>query len=111
MRVKAILPGLILILLTGAANATAQTPSFSVQAGGGITLVDEGHNLSAGVVFTPLSRLSLIASVERTHLNTRVEYDDTPFGRQITSRFRGGTMTAVSGAVRLSLFPEGRLTP
>lgn len=111
MRARLAVSVFFLALVAAAIPAGAQTPSFSVQAGGGVTLVDQGHNLSAGVVFTPLSRLSLIASVERTHLDTRIEYDDTPFGRQISSRFRGGTMTAVSGALRLSLFPEGRLTP
>ena len=111
MRAATILLAFLAIIPATAHPARAQTPSFSVQAGGGLTLVDEGHNLSAGVVFTPLSRLSLVANIERTHLDTQIIVSDTPFGEQVTSRFRGGTMTAVSAAVRVSLFPEGRLTP
>lgn len=100
-----------LLLSAGTVSANDQTPSVSVQAGGGLTLLDTGHNLSAGVAFSPLARVTLLLGVERTHLETQATYGDTPIGPQVASVFRGGTMTAVSGTIRVSLFPEGRLTP
>ena len=109
MRVLLILT--LLFLPAGAAPANAQTPSVSVHAGGGLTVVDTGHNLSAGLAFSPVSRVTLMLDAERAHLNSRVTASDTPRGEQVTSLFRGGTLTAVTGSIRVSLFPEGRVTP
>ena len=110
MRVIAILSSFL--LLGVAARAEAQTPSVSVQAGGGLTLFDTGHNFSAGIAFSPLSRVTLMVEANRAHLNSRVTHTHEPGGRLVgTSAFRGGTMTAVTGTLRLSLFEEGHWTP
>jgi hypothetical protein len=102
----------VLLLSAGAVQAAAQTSSLSAHAGGGLTLLDAGHNLSGGVAWSPLSRVTLMLGVERTHLDSRVTTQtDGPGGHPITSRFRGGTLTAVSGTIRVSLFAEGRVTP
>lgn len=99
-------------LLLSAGAAGAQTSSVSAQAAGGLTLIDAGHNLSAGVAWSPLSRVRFMLGVERTHLDSRVStHIDGPSGQPITSLFRGGTLTAVSGTIRVSLFPDGRVTP
>ncbi len=99
------------LLLAGATAAGAQTPSVSVHAGGGPTLVDAGHHLSAGFAVSPWSRVTLIVDAERTHLNSRTTESHDYGGNRVTSSFRGGTMHALTGSLRVSLFPEGRLTP
>ena len=97
-----------LLLSVGDAVASAQSlaPSVSIQAGGGPTLVDRGHHLSAAFGFSPLSRVTLFLDVERTHLSSRITRTD-----HSSSTFRGGTMTAVSGEVRVGLWPADRVTP
>ena len=108
---KAIILSSALLVSAGLATASAQTPSVSIHAAGGPTLVDTGHNLSAGLSFSPLSRVTFTLDAERTHLNSRITESEDPGGHRVTSSFRGGTMNAVTGSVRVSLFPEGRLTP
>lgn len=108
---KAIILSSVLLLSAGVAPSAAQTPSVSVHAGGGPTVVDTGYNVSAGLAFSPWSRVTLMVDAERTHLNTRTSESQDPGGHRVTSSFRGGTMNAVTGTVRVSLFPEGRLTP
>ena len=97
---------LVLTSLPAAASGQAASPSVSIQAGAGPTLVDAGHHLSAAVGFSPLSRMTLFLEVQRTQLSSRVTR--TPHS---VSRFRGGTLTAVSGELRLGLFPTDRVTP
>lgn len=103
---------LVLVLMPGRASgqtsATAQPglDRLSLQAGAGPLLQSGGHNVSAALGFSPLSRLDLLVSVERTHL---------PFERETFtggySLTRGGTLTTVSGEVRVSFLPPHRVSP
>lgn len=93
---------------------TGQTPDtarsgldrFTVHVGAGPLLQSGGHTLSAAFGFSPISRVDLLVNVERDHL---------PFQRETFSGgyslTRGGTLTAVSGEVRASLFPLDRVSP
>ena len=69
-------------------------------------IVDAGHNVSVSVGFSPVSRLTLFVDVQRTQLSSR-----TTRSERESSSFRGGTMTAVSGEVRVGLWPAHRATP
>jgi hypothetical protein len=69
-------------------------------------MVDPGHNVSAAVGFSPMPRVTLLLDVQRTHIASRVTRQDRG-----GSVFRGGTMTAVSGEARVSLWPVQRVTP
>lgn len=109
-----ILTAAVLFLALMPWRAFAQTPGsaspeldrFSIQAGAGPLLQSGGHNLSATLGFSPLSRLDLLVSVERLHLPFKRE----TFG-DVFSLTRGGTLTAVSGEIRVSLRPPHRVSP
>jgi hypothetical protein len=104
----------LLSLVLLARSAAGQAPDaarpgldrFTFQLGAGPLLQSGGHNLSAAFGVSPASRLDLLVSVERNHL---------PFQRQTFtdgySLTRGGTLTAVSGEVRLSFLPPHRVSP
>jgi hypothetical protein len=99
----------VMLMAAGLGRADAQV---SVQAGGGPTLIDTGYDLSAEVGVSPASRITFLGGIERTHLASQIEFGAAPGGRQVvTSSFRGGTMTAATGTLRVSLFPSGRPTP
>lgn len=97
---------LLSFLVPAAAGAQAMTSAVSVQAAAGPTIIDTGHNVSAAVGFSPTPRVTLLADVQRTQLSSR-----TTSNERGSSSFRGGTMTAVSGELRVGLFPAPRLTP
>ena len=101
---------LALVFAPAAAHAQSFSPSLSVQAAAGPTVVNSGHTVSAAVGFSPWSRVTFLVDVQRTEIESRI----TP--RPSNSRnpyieFRGGTVTAVSGEVRVALFPPDRITP
>ncbi len=75
--------------------------SLQVAAGPTLTLVGGGNVLSAAFGYSPASRLELLVNVERNHV---------PF-QMYGSSTRGGTMTFVSGEVRLALLPTDRVAP
>ncbi len=79
---------------------------FSVQAAAGPTLRGGGHALSASFGYAPASRLELIVSVERIHL----PFEVTPLPRGVSTT-RGGTMTFVSGELRVAFLPPERVWP
>lgn len=87
-------------------TARAGLDRFSLEVGAGPLLQSGGHHLSAAFGFSPLSRVDLVVSVERDRL---------PFQRETFSDgfsvTRGGTLTAVSGEVRASVFPPHRASP
>jgi hypothetical protein len=56
--------------------------------------------------FSPISRVTLLLNVERTQLSSRITHNEGG-----SSAFRGGTLTAVSGEMRLGLWPAQRVTP
>ncbi|MGE0594051.1 MAG: hypothetical protein AB7G23_15475 [Vicinamibacterales bacterium] len=98
--------GLLLALaLISPVPALAQ--GVSVHAAAGPTLGDAGFSVAGGVAVTPATRLTLLGSVELSHLVSR--RGTFPGGG--VSRFRGGTFTLVSAEVRLSLFARERPGP
>jgi hypothetical protein len=102
---------LLALMPRGAAGQTAgaagQGPDrFSFQAGAGPLLRSSGYNVSAAFGFSPLSRLDLVLSVERTHVP--FQRADFRGGYSLT---RGGTLTAVGGEVRVSFLPPHRVSP
>jgi hypothetical protein len=78
---------------------------MSVQLAGGSTLTGGGSVLSAAFGYLPASRLELLVNIERNHLPFRSKR--TPDGYSAT---RGGTMTFVSGELRLALLPAERVS-
>lgn len=102
-----VMPLLLLITPAIAAGQTASPPSrWSVNASGGTTLNGGGYDVAGAVGFAPASRVELLVNVERIHLPfEREEFTD---GYGLT---RGGTLTFVSGEVRLALFPPDRVSP
>jgi hypothetical protein len=100
------LVSLALVLVPAVASAQSLVPSVSVQAAAGPTVVDSGHHVSAAVGFSPMPRVTLFLDVQRTQLSSRITHHERG-----SSSFRGGTMTAVSGEVRVSLWPARRVTP
>ena len=94
-----------LLLLSSPAIANGQT--FAVQASGSPTMTDPGHSLAAGFAFSPTSHLALMVDVERTHLSSQIHTD----ARGVTSAFRGGTVTLVAPALRVSLLGGNRVGP
>ena len=104
---------LLLVLTPAAASAQAQTfrPSFSVQASAGPTVVNSGHTVAAAVGFSPWSRVTFLVDVQRTELSSRITPSSGPNNRSPYIEFRGGTITAVSGEVRVGLWPANRVTP
>jgi hypothetical protein len=79
---------------------------FTFQAAAGPLLQGGGHTLSAGVGFSPISRIDLLVNVERNLLP--FERETFTDGYSIT---RGGELTAVTGEIRASLFPPHRASP
>jgi hypothetical protein len=96
----------VLALVPAGAGAQSSAPSVSIQAAAGPTIIDTGHHVSAAVGFSPVSRVTLLLDVQRTQLLSRVRRDERG-----STGFRGGTMTAASGEVRVGLWPAQRVTP
>ena len=79
---------------------------FTLEVAAGPLLNSGGHTLSAGLGFSPISRIDLVVNVERDHVPFQREtFGD---GYSIT---RGGTLTTVSGEVRASVLPPHRASP
>ena len=89
------------------APAVVRAQAFEVHGSAGPTLTDAGYLLSAGVGFTPMSRLTIIVDVAQTRLATRV---DTDLRGNVTTS-RGGTVTLGEAALRVSLFGTERIDP
>jgi len=69
-------------------------------------LIGEGNVLSAAFGYSPASRLELLLNIERIHVP--FELKRFPDGYSAT---RGGTMTFVSGELRVALLPAARVSP
>src|SRR5918993_2998124 len=111
IRIRAIWTAWLLALMVpAAANAQGYSPSFSVQAAAGPTIVETGYTVSVAAGFSPWSRVTFLLDVQRTEQNPRITRIDTPEYSSV-STFRGGTMTAVSGEMRVGLFPATRWKP
>ena len=105
MRVLCVL-SLVMGLVPGVASAQSPAPSFSIQGAAGATMVDPGNHVSAGVGFSPTPRVTLLFDVQRTQISSRIARHELG-----SSAFRGGTLTAASGEVRIALFSSQRVTP
>ena len=80
--------------MPGLMEAQSFDRRFSIQAAAGPTVVDAGHHVSAAIGFAPASRVTFLLDVQRTQISSRVTQSDNS-----VSKFRGGTLTAVSGEV------------
>jgi hypothetical protein len=114
MRIRSLTLVVLLLLAVRPAVVAGQAPDaahpgldrFTLQLAAGPLLKSGGHTLSAGFGFSPISRLDFVVSVERDHLPfERESFSD---GYSVT---RGGTLTAVSGEVRVSILPPHRVSP
>lgn len=114
MHIRSLTVAPLLLLVLSPQVGTGQTQDragagfdrFSLQVGAGPLLNSGGHTLSAAFGFSPISRLDLVVQVERNHLP--FQRDTFSDGFSIT---RGGTLTAVSGELRASVFPPDRVSP
>jgi hypothetical protein len=120
MRAMAVAVSLLLFVLipnvvAGQTSIAAFAPSdagregperLSLQVAAGPTLIGGGNVLSAALGYSPASRLELLLNIEQNHLPFQL--NRFPDGYSAT---RGGTMTFVSGEVRLSLLPADRVSP
>jgi hypothetical protein len=97
---------LVVVFVPAGASAQSFRPSFSLHAAAGPTIIDEGHTVAAAAGISPSSRVTFLVDFQRTEILPQVKRTPTSF-----SASRGGTMTAVSGEVRLALFPPRRFTP
>jgi hypothetical protein len=95
--IQVVMCGVLLIVFPRAARGQ----SFELYGSAGPTITDAGHSLAAGVGFSPSSRLTFLASVERTHLSSQTRRDGA-----LTSHFRGGTY--LLGSAELRFVPLGR---
>jgi hypothetical protein len=96
MRNVVCLTCLILLPVPGIAHAQP----FGVHGSAGPTLRDAGYSVAAGVDFSPVPYLAFVFNAERTHVASRVSHDG-----DVTSRFRGATLTL--GTVELRVKPLG----
>lgn len=87
-----------MLLFVWAQVASGQ--SFEIYGSAGPTITDKGYSVAAGVGVSPTSRLTLLGSIERTHLSSRSRRDANS-----TSYFRGGTYLLGSGELRFA--PRG----
>jgi hypothetical protein len=81
-------------------------PQLSLQLAAGPTLIQRGNVLSAAFGYSPASLLELVLNVERNHLSFRLH----PFNGGYSAT-RGGTMTFVSGELRLAFLPMDGVSP
>ena len=98
-----VIPALLAALFLIPCAANGQT---FVHVSAGPTLSDRGYSLAAGLGFSPSSRLTLMASVDRTHLPSRRKVYPGSF-----SEFRGGTVTLAAAEVQVSLLGRDRIGP
>ena len=97
---------LVSVLVPAIASGQSSSRSVSIQAAAGPTIVDPGYSVSAAGGFSPNSRVTIFVDVQRTQLFSRTTHYEDGFGV-----FRGGTLTAVSGEVRVGFWPAHRVTP
>jgi hypothetical protein len=119
MRGVTVAVSLLFVLIPNLVNAQTSTATpappdtgreggqrLSLQVAAGSTLISGGNSLSAAFGYSPASRLELRLNVERAHLPFQLKRFTDGY-----SATRGGTMTFVTGEVRLSLLPADRVSP
>jgi hypothetical protein len=99
------IPLLLFVILLLIPRA-ARSQSIELYGSAGPTITDEGNSVAAGVGFPLHSRLTLLASLERTHLSSTMTRDGDVF-----SYFRGGTLVLGNAELRVFPFGRGRVGP
>jgi hypothetical protein len=97
----------LFLLIMLASSGVASGQSFDLRGSAGPTLIDGGYSLTAGAGFSPISRVTLVGFVERTHLSSQLRSD----GRGGVAGYRGGTLTLGAAEVQVALFPRDRIGP
>jgi len=92
------------LMLAAPDAATGQ--SLELFGSAGPTITDDGNSFAVGAGFSPHSRLTLVFSFERTHLESRTR--QFPGG---SSSFRGGTLYLGAAELRVVPFGRGRFGP
>lgn len=108
-QLRGVVSGLVLagaLLLPGVAHAQVSDGTFFVHGSAGPTLIDAGAHISGAVGFAPTSQITVLATVERTQLFSRRSGNERG-----SSAFRGGTLLAVSGEARVTLWRGQRVHP
>ncbi len=93
-------------LIVLASRGVASAQSWAVHGSAGPTLRDPGYGVAAGVEFSPAPYFGLVFNVERTHLASYVRHDG-----DVTSTFRGATLTLGTAELRVTPFGNRRLRP
>lgn len=110
MTIRALPVVVLLVAVLCPPQVAAQTQDrldrFSLQVAAGPLVKSGGNTVSAGFGFSPFSRIDFLVNVERDYLP--FERDTFTDGYSVT---RGGTLYAVSGEVRASVFPPHRASP
>jgi hypothetical protein len=102
-----IIPVVMTLLFLASSPAVAVGQTFAVHGSGGPTLSDPGYSLAAGVGLSPMSHLTFLVDIERTHFPSRIE----TYEGGVTAAFRGGTFTLVAPALRVSVLGNDRVGP
>jgi hypothetical protein len=101
---RVIRASLLCLMVATADVATAQ--SLELFGSAGPTMVDAGNSFAAGAGFSPHSRLTLVFTFDRTHINSRSTFD-----RGVFSNFRGGTLYLGAAELRVLPFRRDRIGP
>lgn len=91
-----------------AAQDHAETPErrLSVEAAAGPQVAYVGSTVSAAFGFAPTRNLTLLVSVERSHVRDKIEQFDDGYGFE-----RGGWEMFVSGELRYAFLADRRVSP
>jgi hypothetical protein len=101
--------GLLIIAILpacAAAQSADPPPRTTIQFAAGSNLYEGGSDISAALGFSPLSRLTLFAAVERNHVPSRIKQYENGY-----SVSRGGTLRSISGEAQLALLGERAAVP
>ena len=94
----------VCLMLAAPGAATGQ--SLELFGSAGPTITDEGNSFAVGAGFSPHSRLTLVFTFDRTHLESRTTQYPDGF-----SSFRGGTLYLGAAELRVVPFGRSRLGP
>jgi len=97
---------LMLGLLLTFCPPAARGQSLELHGSAGPTITDAGLSLAGGVGVSPTSRLTLFASIERTHILSQIRRETDS-----ASHFRGGTYLLGSAELRFAPRGRGRVGP
>ena len=96
---------LCLLMLT-VAPGMVRAQSLELFGSAGPTVHDVGHSVAAGAGFSPHRLLTLVFTVDRTHVESRTTRYPDGF-----SSFRGGTLYLGAAELRVAPFGRDRIRP